>query len=73
MGNGEWDAEQIEKLGNTNTELLNALKRHVAMFNKVCNKIDFGDMFMDAETIAEWNNASIEAARAIQRAEKEKS
>ena len=52
-------------------ELLQALKRHVAMFEKVCNKIDFGATFMDAEVIAEWNGASIQAAKAIQNAEKE--
>ncbi len=60
-----WTA--LEKAVLADTELVEALQRHVKMFDMVCGKVTFGDAFLDAETIGEWNDASIQAAKAIRK------
>ncbi|GAH37233.1 unnamed protein product [marine sediment metagenome] len=55
-------------LEDQNAELLEALERHTKMFEMVCDKVDFGNAFLDAETIGEWNEASIQATEAIRKA-----
>lgn len=47
--------------------LLDALERHVKMFDMVLDKVDIGKSFLDAETIREWNEASIQATKAIRK------
>ena len=55
-------------LQEQNTALLEALERHIKMFDMVCDKVDFGNAFLDAHTISEWNEASIQATEAIRKA-----
>lgn len=61
--------DEYETLNNTNADLLEALERHIKMFEMVCDKVDFRTAFLDAKTIAEWNDASIQATEAIRKAE----
>ena len=49
-------------------ELLESLERHVKMFDMMCGKMNVGNMFLSAEDIAEWNEASIQAETAINKA-----
>ena len=67
----ENDHVRITKLKATNAALLEALERHTKMFELVCDKVDFGNAFLDAETISEWNEASIQATEAIRKAKGE--
>ena len=60
--------DEVAQLEQSNTTLLEALERHTKMFEMVCDKVDFGDAFLDAKTIAEWNDASIQATEAIREA-----
>lgn len=50
-------------------DLLAALKRMDAMYTKILEKTDVGASFYDAETIREMNEAPIQAAYAIAKAE----
>jgi len=49
-------------------ELLEALERMCKMLEMLCDKIDWKATFLDADTIKIWNEAPIQAHKAIAKA-----